>query len=187
MAQFTKKAIIQTFQEMLEKTPFEKITVSAIVAKCEISPNTFYYHFQDIYDLLDVWIRIKRENYLNMISEEKTWKDVIRIALGDLRMHSDIVYHLIDSLSAEHIERCIYESADEIFNCIVVREIGDIGISETEIHEIAEYNGYAFVGYFIKFLRNGMSGDVEAGIEKTSLFFEENIRRAIEKHKKIQN
>ena len=53
MSQFTQKAIIQTFQDMLEKMPFDKITVSAIVSNCEISSNTFYYHFRDIYDLLD--------------------------------------------------------------------------------------------------------------------------------------
>ncbi len=45
MAQYTKKAILQTFEEMLEKMPFDKMTVSAIVARCEISSNTFYYHF----------------------------------------------------------------------------------------------------------------------------------------------
>ena len=56
MANYTHKAILQTFDEMLMEMPFEKITVSALVARCEISSNTFYYHFQDIYDLLDEWM-----------------------------------------------------------------------------------------------------------------------------------
>ena len=33
MAQYTKKAILQTFQEMLERMPFDKITVSALAAR----------------------------------------------------------------------------------------------------------------------------------------------------------
>ena len=56
MAHFTQKAILQTFQQMLEEMPFDKITVSAIVSRCEISSNTFYYHYRDIYDLLDAWL-----------------------------------------------------------------------------------------------------------------------------------
>ena len=60
MAQYTQKAIIQTFQDMLRKMPFDKITVSAIVSSCQISSNTFYYHYRDIYDLLDTWLVIKK-------------------------------------------------------------------------------------------------------------------------------
>ena len=59
-----KKAILQTFREMLEKMPFDKITVSAIVANCEISSNTFYYHYRDIYDMLDTWLVVKKEKYI---------------------------------------------------------------------------------------------------------------------------
>ena len=53
MALYTKKLIMTTFQEMLAEMPFDKITVSALVKRAEGSPNTFYYHYQDIYALLD--------------------------------------------------------------------------------------------------------------------------------------
>lgn len=59
MANYTQRAIIQTFQDMLKEMPFDKITVSAIVARCDISSNTFYYHYHDIYDLLDTWLHIR--------------------------------------------------------------------------------------------------------------------------------
>ena len=45
MMQFTEKAIRQTFQDMLTEMPFDKITVTELVKRCEISPNTFYYHY----------------------------------------------------------------------------------------------------------------------------------------------
>ena len=38
---------------MLAEMPFYKITVSALVKRAGISPNTFYYHYEDIYDLLE--------------------------------------------------------------------------------------------------------------------------------------
>jgi len=50
MAQYTEKLIFDTFKGMLEEMPFDKITVSSLVRRCGISPNTFYYHFDDIQD-----------------------------------------------------------------------------------------------------------------------------------------
>ena len=42
MALLTQKAILSTFEEMLEEMPFDKITVSALVRRCGVSSNTFY-------------------------------------------------------------------------------------------------------------------------------------------------
>ena len=60
MAIRTNKAIIETFEEMLDEMPFEKITVSSLAKRCEISPNAFYYHYEDTYDLLEKWFAMKR-------------------------------------------------------------------------------------------------------------------------------
>ena len=48
MANFTKKAIKETFIALLEERPLSDITVKDIVGKCGINRNSFYYHYQDI-------------------------------------------------------------------------------------------------------------------------------------------
>ncbi|MBE6604968.1 MAG: TetR family transcriptional regulator [Ruminococcaceae bacterium] len=53
MTSFTKKAIIESFLHLAAKKPLEKITVRDIVDHCGINRNTFYYHFQDIYAVLE--------------------------------------------------------------------------------------------------------------------------------------
>lgn len=52
MALLTQKAILSTFEEMLYEMPFDKISVTALVKRCGVSSNTFYYHYQDIFMLL---------------------------------------------------------------------------------------------------------------------------------------
>ena len=59
MALYTQKTIMRAFGEMLEEMPFDKITVTALVKRCDISSNTFYYHYRDIYDLLDAWFHLE--------------------------------------------------------------------------------------------------------------------------------
>ena len=44
----TKLAIVDTFWQLLEEKPYNKITVQDIVDRCHVNRNTFYYHFQDI-------------------------------------------------------------------------------------------------------------------------------------------
>ncbi|MBQ9802705.1 MAG: TetR family transcriptional regulator [Clostridia bacterium] len=53
MTSLTKKAIIASFLHLASKKPLEKITVRDIVDDCGINRNTFYYHFQDIYAVLE--------------------------------------------------------------------------------------------------------------------------------------
>ena len=52
MRNSTKTAIKEAFMTLLNKKPFDKITVKEIVEECGINRNTFYYHYEDIYDLL---------------------------------------------------------------------------------------------------------------------------------------
>ena len=77
MALYTKKLIMTTFQEMLAEMPFDKITVSALVKRAEGSPNTFYYHYQDIYALLDDWFQ-KQVDALVPVGEPIEWKPVTK-------------------------------------------------------------------------------------------------------------
>ena len=48
----TKEIIKDTFWELLEEKPYNKITVQDIVNRCRVNRNTFYYHFQDIPTLM---------------------------------------------------------------------------------------------------------------------------------------
>jgi len=61
MSQFTKKAIIDSFIELSQTVPIEKITVTMISQKCGINRNTFYYYYQDVYSLLEEIIYSKSE------------------------------------------------------------------------------------------------------------------------------
>ena len=52
-SQNTKRMLVDVFLELLQKKSLSKITVSEIVNTCQINRKTFYYHFADIYDLLE--------------------------------------------------------------------------------------------------------------------------------------
>jgi len=71
MSEITKQALAQSLKSLMNTTPLAKITVNDIVKECKVNRRTFYYHFQDIYALLE-WI-FKNE-VANVMEENKTYK-----------------------------------------------------------------------------------------------------------------
>lgn len=53
MSQITKRALEQSLKNLLLQKPITKITINDITEDCGINRMTFYYHFKDIYDLVE--------------------------------------------------------------------------------------------------------------------------------------
>ena len=70
MSQVTKRALEQSLKNLLLKKPLTKITVGDITDDCGINRMTFYYHFKDIYDLVE-WSCL--EDAKQALEEKKTY------------------------------------------------------------------------------------------------------------------
>ena len=55
MSNMTKRALSMSLKRMLNQKRLDDITIQDLVDDAEVSRKTFYYHFQDIYDVL-LWI-----------------------------------------------------------------------------------------------------------------------------------
>ena len=53
MQNATKYALEASLKKFLLKKPVDKITISDLTNDCGISRMSFYYHFKDIYDLVE--------------------------------------------------------------------------------------------------------------------------------------
>ena len=51
----TKYDLEASLKKLLLQKPLDKITISDLTADCGISRMAFYYHFKDIYDLVE-WV-----------------------------------------------------------------------------------------------------------------------------------
>ena len=75
MAQFTKKAIIESFLKLLNERPLDKITIKDVVEDCQINRNTFYYHFENIPALVEVIFREETERVIAEHQDISSWED----------------------------------------------------------------------------------------------------------------
>lgn len=79
MAQFTRTAIVNSFIRLLNEKPLDKITVKDIVDDCGVNRNTFYYHFQDIYALLDELFRTELQKILKEDGAAGSWQEALLV------------------------------------------------------------------------------------------------------------
>lgn len=178
MPGFTRRAILQTFREMLEELPFDKITVSALTKACAIGHNTFYYHFRDIYDLLDAFLR-EELGWFERAETGAGWEENVKKLLYICQNNKRIVYHIFNALSRDRLERYVFTSADDGF-CRYVRErAGDREIPPERIEELGDLCRYAAFGYFLKFLWNDMEDDVDSMVDRLSELFGGAIRHVL--------
>ena len=63
----TKKLIMDAFNELLEKKPFEKITVEEVCAHAGISKPTFYRYYRDKYDVMTYNFQLLFDEYFAIL------------------------------------------------------------------------------------------------------------------------
>ena len=119
-----KAAVADALLELIRRKDADKITVKDLVEVCGISRQTFYYHFKDIYDLVE-WACI--EDASKALKENKshdTWQEGLvreslnaatpQEALGvfvDFAVESQpLVQRLLNSQRREAIERIMVDA-----------------------------------------------------------------------------
>lgn len=158
MANITKKRILQTFTEMLETTPFDRITVTALTKTCEISHNTFYYHYHDIYELLDAWLEEKLGGPFSL-AEQAGGEAALCAFLNKCKEHKRIVYHIFDSLSRDQLERYTFARSDWFILPYIRQHTKGKELSGERLKTLSAFCRYSFLGFFLEFLWNDMEDD----------------------------
>jgi AcrR family transcriptional regulator len=171
MANFTQMAIIQTFQDMLEEMPFDKITVSAVVARCQISSNTFYYHFRDIYDLLDAWLSEQKKAILQDKEPGEEWDGTLRRILHKMQDHPRIVYHAFDSLTRDRLERYIFSSEEDAFYRFAKKQTAGAPVPDETVRAVSSVCCYSLIGFILKFVWSRMDMDVDSSVGRLRAVF----------------
>ncbi len=179
MALYTKKLIMTAFQAMLEELPFDKITVAALVKRAGVSPNTFYYHYQDIYALLDTWFQEKIEAFMP-VEAPVDWKSVTKRVLRQCKAHPKTIYHVFDGLSRDRLERYIFSLSDDVFSRVVHEAAAGQALSEEKLRSIASFCRYAYIGFVMQFFWNHMDNDIDESVERLGTLFDTFLSGAIQ-------
>ena len=171
MTKFTEKAILDTFDNMLARMPFKKITVSAIVAECGISSNTFYYHFNDIYNLLERWMESRLGSFINAGPGDEYWTDTTKRCLRLMKDNPDKVYNMSGSISREMLENYCFTKSESQFRSFIDGLDGIEKVTEKERDLLAGFYCYSLLGFILKFCWAKMELDIDESVDALEKFY----------------
>lgn len=181
MAQTTKRAIAASLKKLLEQKPLNKITVTDIAEDCEISRHTFYYHFQDIYDLVEWIYKFEGERLLEGKKNYENWQEGMRLVFQYLLENKSLVRNTIRGANREDLMTYLHDSVYQLMYGIIEEKSAGKHISEEHKAFIANFYKYAFVGIMMDWVESGMKKEPEIIISDLSLMIHEEFLDAIDK------
>lgn len=120
MASFTKFAILKVFGDLAASRPVDKITVKDITDQCGISRNTFYYHYQDIYQVLKAYVQYSAEHVIELMVEDEGEDG--KAGLKEIRYleaNRELLCNLYRSAANEEVRNCLQSASQIIFDRLI--------------------------------------------------------------------
>ena len=179
MAQTTKRALEASLKKLLLRKPLNKITINDITEDCGVNRMTFYYHFKDIYDLVD-WILVEdATEALEGHQDFETWSDAFRDMLEKVQANRVLVLNVYRSISREQVEQYLYRLLDPILKDFADSECHDITVQDADKQFVVDFYKYALVGMTLEWIRRDMKNDPKQMVERVSTMIHGDFRRAL--------
>ena len=168
MSDITKRAISASLKKLLGEKKLSKITVQDIADDCGINRQTFYYHFQDIYDLVE-WTCIEdTEKVLQENRTYATWQEGL-LAVFDLAKKDKVfIDNIYRSVSLELLEQYLYRLVYPLLKNVVDEKAKGRPVRDENKKYIADFYKYAFVGELLEWVRKDMKESPEAIVDRVS-------------------
>lgn len=149
MAVNMKSMIADAFMTLSKTKSVDKITVKDLVEACHISRQTFYYHFQDILEVIE-WsvqqgIQEILEHQLDMDSPE----DTIRTFIESTTEADTLLKKLLQSQRREQIETILVNAVRSYLQEMLARQKSKPDISLADANLMLDFCTYGMVGLLL--------------------------------------
>lgn len=183
-----KGALEASLKKLLLKKPLDKITINDLTTDCGISRMAFYYHFKDIYDLVEWSCLEDATQALQGKKTYETWQEGLQQIFEAVLENKPFIMNVYHSVSREQIETYLFHLTHDLLYGVVQEKAKGTGISEADQSFIADFYKYSFTGVMLDWIKDGMKVDYHMIAEKMHRTMEGNVVNSIrnfEKRNKI--
>lgn len=185
MSDLTKLALEEALKQMLLKKPIDRITISDLTDLCDVSRMTFYYHFKDIYDLVEWSCEHDAARALGENKTYETWQEGFLLIFQEVKKNRPFVENVYHSVGMRQIMRYLNKMTYQLL-IDVVEETADklqqeenIIPDEEEKEFIANFYKHAFVGLMLDWIDGNMQDDPKKLIERLEYLIGGTIRQGL--------
>ena len=156
-ALFTKQAMYHALKKLITTKSINKITIKDITDTCGLNRQTFYYHFKDIYDLLE-WSFQEEFRFIDsyLQNPEYTWEEIFAGSVKYISQNKYICQCIVCGLARDQLILSLHNSIYEIVRKIILHSLPQNQIPEKYLDFTARFYTYALSNYLFDWVKNGM-------------------------------
>lgn len=147
----TRRALADALKRAMEKKPLAKISVSELTADCGMNRKTFYYHFSDIYTLLQWMLEEEAIKVVEQFDLLVDYREAVLFAMDYVRRNKHLLCCAYDSMGREEMKRFFYADFIGISQRIVSDMARELGVQPEENFEefLAHFYAEGIAGLLI--------------------------------------
>ena len=184
MPNTTKAALEESLKRLLLKKPLDKITITDITTDCGISRMAFYYHFKDIYDLVE-WSCV--EDGTKALQGKKTsesWTEGLTQIFEAVLENKPFIMNVYRNVDRERIENYLFKLTYDLIVGVVEEKSKGLNITEEDKKFIADFYKYGFVGIIFVWFCVGMKENIEDLVRMMDLTLHDTVTTSIHNFQK---
>ena len=180
MSNITKHALAESLKKLLLKKPLNKITINDLTTDCGISRMAFYYHFKDIYDLVEWACLEESRKALQGKKTYDTWQEVLLQIFEAVYEKKTFIINAYNSISRELIENFLFQLTHYLIMGVVEEQSKETLLTNEQKNFIADFYKYSFVGIMLDWLRQRMRSDYVSICDNMCITIHGNITNSIQ-------
>lgn len=179
---YTKTALSNALKKRMETKPFSKITVSDIIADCGLNRKTFYYHFEDMRDLLRWTLRHEAINVVESFDFATDNKEAILFVVDYLEQNQHMLNCVYDAVGSGELRMFLYEDFKKIARKIITTAENQLEkrISEEYKDLLASFYTDGIVGIIIEWLNGKFKLEKSSAVRYVTDIFKGSLTGLIE-------
>ncbi len=150
-----KRLIAETLIKLLQAKRLEKITVKELVDACGISRQAFYYHFQDILDVVEWWAQETNKRLVSASLKAGNARDAFTVVLDFVIQSSGVVKNLLESRWRDQIEQLLGNTIFGYLSETLRRVQRGVPVSPADLEAYLHFCSYGFTGLMLEYTSKG--------------------------------
>ena len=179
MSQITKRALEQSLKHLLLKKPLTKITINDIAEDCGINRMTFYYHFKDIYDLVEWSCLEDARQALENNKTQDTWQQGFLQIFEVVRDNKPFIMNVYRCVHREQVEKYLEPLVDQLICGVMDDEGAGLLVRDEDKKFIARVYSYIFIGLMMDWISSDMREDPQNIVDRLSKLIRGSVSEAL--------
>lgn len=179
MSQVTKRALKQSLKNLLLKKPLSKITISDLTEDCGMNRMTFYYHFKDIYDLVEWTCLTDAKRALDEKKTYDTWQQGFLQILEAVQANKPFIMNVYHCVHREQVEMYLRPLVEDLILNVVNEEAEGLNVRDEDKTFIVQAYSYIFIGIMLDWIKEDMKEYPQEIVERLNKLIKGSIRASL--------